>query len=151
MASTGTFVEKLTPRLDVKSDNGLGDGLGLGSLLLTVSSETLLTDLGSLSILLLVVTAEQINIIIIILSLLGGLGGVDSQISGLRAVGRVGLGGIAREGGELALVRGNVLVPSGGVRVLLRVGSLLGSLEDGDISLRGAVTIGIRLASCLIE
>lgn len=151
LAWTRLSSTKLTPRLDVKSDDRLGDGLRLGGLLLTVSSETLLTDLGSLSILLLVVTAEQVDIIIILRSLLGGIGGVDGQVSRLRAVGRVSLGGVARESGELALVRGNVLVPSGGVRVLLSVGSLLGSLEDGDISLRGTVTIGVTLAFYLIE
>jgi hypothetical protein len=132
----------LTPRLDVKSDDGLGDGLGLGLLLLLVLGKSLLADAGSLLVLLLV-AAEQVDIVVITtLSLLRGLSGVDGHLGGLRAVGAVGSSGITGEGGELALVAGDVLVPSGSVGVLLGVRGRGESLEDGDISLRGALAIG---------
>lgn len=135
---------RLTPRLHIHGDDRLGNSLGLGSLLLTVSSETLLTDPDSLGILLLIVRAEQVNIVVVVLSS-STLGGVDGEVARLGAIGRVGLGGVTGEGGELALVAGNVLVPAGGVGVL--VGGRGGgeSLEDGDISLRGAV------AACIVS
>lgn len=130
----------LTPGLYVHGDNRFGNSLGLGSLLLSVSSKALLTDANSLSILLLVVGAEQVDIIVVLLSS-STLGGVDGEVARLGAVGGVGLGGITRESGKLALIRGDVLVPSGGVGVL--VGDRRGAdgLVDGDISLRGAVAI----------
>lgn len=130
----------LTPGLHVHGDDRLGNGLGLGSLLLFVSSKTLLTDADSLGILLLVVRAEQVDIIVVLLSS-STLSRVDGEVTRLRAVGGVGLGRITRESGKLALIRGDVLVPSGGVGVL--VGDRRGAdgLVDGDISLRGAVAI----------
>lgn len=131
----------LTPRLDVKSNEGLGDGLGLGLLLLPVLGKALLADAGSLLILLLV-AAEQVDIIVITtLSLLRGGSGVDGHLGSLRAVGAVGSSGITGEGGELALVAGDVLVPSGSVGVLLGVRGRGESLEDGDVGLRGALAI----------
>ena len=131
--------KKHTPGLDVHGDDGLGSDLGLGSLLLGVGLETLLTDLGSLSVLLLVVAAEQVDIIIILLSLLGSLGGVDGELALLGAVGREGLGSITGKSGELALVGRDVLVPSGGVGVLGSLRSRLQGLEDGNIGLGGTV------------
>lgn len=93
-----------TPRLHVHGHNGLGGRLGLALLLLAVLSQALLTDTRSLSILLLIVRAEQVNILVVISGGLGGLGGVDGHLGGLGAVDGVGLGGITRQGGELGLV-----------------------------------------------
>lgn len=135
-----------TPGLDVKSDDRLGNGLGLGGLLLVVGLKALLTDASSLSILLFVVAAEQVDIVVV-LSLLLGLGGVDGHLGDLGAVDGVRLGGIAGEGGELALEGSNVAVPAGGVGVLLRVRSRRKSLVDGDISLGRRVTIVTMLVS----
>lgn len=131
--------KKRTPRLNIEGDNRLGGNLGLGSLLLAVGSQTLLTDTGSLGILLLVVRAEQVDIIVVLSG--GGLGGVQGDLGDLRAVDGVGLAGIALEGGELILVCGNVLVPTGSSRVLGGVGSLLEGLEDGDVGLAGREAI----------
>lgn len=140
---------QLTPGLHVHGDDRLGNGLGLGSLLLLVGSKTLLTDAGSLGILLLVVGAEQVDIVVV-LSGISTLSGVDGEVARLGTVGRVGLGGVTGEGGELALVGGDVLVPSGGVGVL--VGSRGGAegLEDGNISLRGAVAI-YSMSACHVS
>lgn len=134
--------EILTPRLDIHSDNGLGSELGLVVLLLLVLSKALLTDASSLGVLLLVVRAEQVDIILVLLGG-GGLGGVHGELSGLRSVDGVGLGRITGEGGEVALVGGDVLVPSGGVGVLLGIRSGLKSLEGGNVGLgrSGAVPI----------
>lgn len=133
--------EKRTPWLNVQSDDRLGSRLGLALLLLAVLGQTLLTDTGSLGILLLVVRAEQVDIIVLLLGS-GGLGGVQGDLRGLGAVDGVRLGGIAREGGELRLVRLDVLVPPGGVGVLGSVGGGGDGLEDGNISLGGVVSSG---------
>lgn len=136
-----------TPGLDIHGDDGLGSDLGLGSLLLAVGSETLLTDTGSLSILLLIVGAEKVDILLLLGGSLGGLGGVDGDLGDLRAVGGVGGRRVTGEGGELVLVGGDVLVPAGSVGVLLGGGSILQGLEDGNISLGGSVAIrGCALA-----
>lgn len=139
---TGQYRAQHTPRLDIKSDDRLGGDLGLEVLLGLVSGQTLVTDTGSLGILLLVVAAEEIDILIIILLGGGGLGGVERHLGYLRSVYRVGLAGVTRERGELILVRGDVLVPTGSVGVLLGVGGGLEGLEDGDIGLRGGVSEG---------
>ena len=128
---------KRTPRLDVESDKRLGDSLRLGSLLLVVLSQALSLETLSLSILLLV-TAEEVDVLITAFLLLLGL---DSHVDGLGAVGTDGLAGIAGEGGELILERGDVLVPTGSVGVLLGVGGTAQGLVDGNISLRGRVAI----------
>ena len=99
-----------TPGLDVNGDDRLGGGLGLVLLLLLVLGKALLADTGGLRILLLLVAAEQIDVIIVLLGS-GGLGGVHGELSGLGAVDGVGLGGIAGEGGEVVVVGGDVLVP----------------------------------------
>ncbi|KAI6770401.1 hypothetical protein HG530_005030 [Fusarium avenaceum] len=134
----GLIIWKL---LDVKGDDGLGNSLGLVLLLLAVLSKTLLADADSLGVLLLVVAAEQVDVVIVasLSLLLRGLGRVDGHLSGLRAVGGVRSGSITGEGGELALVAGNVLVPSSSVGVLLLVGGAGQSLEGSDISLRGGL------------
>lgn len=135
-ASLEWKIEQHTPRLDIEGDNGLGNSLGLGLLLLLVLGQSLITDTGSLGILLLVVRTEQVDIVVL-LGLLGGLGGVDGHLGDIRAVGSVGGSGITRESGEVALITGNVLVPSGSVRVLLGIRGARESLVGDDISLRG--------------
>ncbi|KAL2279417.1 hypothetical protein FJTKL_13487 [Diaporthe vaccinii] len=129
--------------LNIHSHDGLGGGLRLALLLLAVLGQTLLTDTGGLSILLLVVGAEQVDIVVVI-SGGGGLGGVQGDLSDLRAVGGVWLGGIAGEGGELGLVRGDVLVPPGGVGVLGGVRGGGDGLEGGNVGLGGGVAVGGR-------
>jgi hypothetical protein len=92
---------KHTPWLDIHSDNGLGGWLGLALLLLSVLLQTLLTDSGSLGILLLVIRAEQVNLIILLLSGSWGLGWVQGNLRNLWAVDGVWLGGITWEGWEV--------------------------------------------------
>lgn len=128
---------KRTPRLNIHGDNRLGSDLGLVLLLLAVLGQTLLTDTDGLGILLLVVRAEQVDIVVVLGG--GGLGGVQGDLGDLRAVDGVGLAGIALEGGELILECSNVLVPASSSRVLGGVGSLLEGLEDGDVGLGGRV------------
>lgn len=127
-----------TPRLNVHGDNGLGSNLRLGLLLGTVGSQTLFTDTGSLSVILLVVGAEQVDIVIILLSG-GSLGGVQGDCSDIRAVDGVRLTGITGEAGEVILEGGDVSVPAGSVGVLAGVGGRLQSLEAGNISLGSTI------------
>ena len=123
-----------TPRLDIHSHDRLGNSLGLGLLLLAISLQALLSDLSSLCVLLLVlVTAEQVDIVVVILLL--SLGRVESQVARLGAVDGVGLRSIAGQSSKLALKGSDVLVPSSGVRELGRVGRRLESLEGGNIGL----------------
>jgi hypothetical protein len=129
------------PWLNVKGDNGLGSRLDLASLLLVVLSQALLLDPGGLGILLLVVTAEQVDVVVVLSLLLGGLGGVQGELGGVRAVGSELLGWVARKGVELALEGEDVVVPAPCVWVLLRSGDLLDLLEDLDIGLRWGVAI----------
>jgi hypothetical protein len=70
-----------TPWLDVECDNGLGSRLDLSGLLLVVLGQTLLLELLGLLVDLLVVTAEQVDLIIVLLlSLLRCLGGVEGEL-----------------------------------------------------------------------
>jgi len=128
---------KRTPRLDVESDKRLGNNLGLGSLLSVVLSQALGLETLSLSILLLV-AAEEVDVLITALLIFLGL---DSHVDGLGAVGADGLAGIAGEGGELILKRGDVLVPTSSVGVLLSIRSAAEGFVDGNIGLRGRVAI----------
>jgi hypothetical protein len=126
--------KKHTPGLDLKGDNGLGSGLGaLGGLLGLVILETAVALLNNGSILLLRVGTEEVLLLI----LLGLVLGVGGEVSTLGAVGSESLGGVTGESGELALVRGDVLVPAGDVGVLLSVGGSAEGLEGHDISLAG--------------
>jgi hypothetical protein len=130
-----------TPRLDVQSDNGLGGGLRtLGLLLLAVLLETLLADLGSLLVLLLVVAAEQVDIVVLLLGR-RGLGGVQGGSNNLWAVDGVGLGRVTGEGSKVIVEAGDVLVPTRGVGVLGRSWGLLECLEDGNICLGRRVSV----------
>ena len=137
-----TWLDKLTPGLNVKGDDGLGGGLYLASLLLVVLGETL--SLDALSLLIdLVVRAEQVDIIVVLLSLLlRSLSGVDGELAGLGAVGGGLLGWVTRESLELALEGEEVVVPPPGVRELLGGRNLLDLLEDLDVGLRRGVAIG---------
>jgi len=132
---------QLTPWLDFKSNDGLGGGLGFTLLLLLVLGESLVPYPGGLGILLLVVAAEEIDIIVVLSLglLLWCLGGVDGKLSGLWAVGGVLLGRVTWERGELGLERGDVLVPTVCVRVLGGVGLRLDGLEGLDVGLRRSV------------
>jgi hypothetical protein len=130
-----------TPRLDVQSDNGLGGGLRtLGLLLLAVLFETLLADLGSLLVLLLVVAAEQVDIVVLLLGR-RGLGGVQGGSNNFWAVDGVGLGRVTGEGSKVIVEAGDVLVPTRGVGVLGRSRGLLECLEDGNICLGRRVSV----------
>lgn len=127
-------VIKHTPRLDIHGDNGLSSRLGLALLLLLVLSQSPLTLSNDLGVLLLRVRAEEI-LVLVLLSSGSGLG-VDGHLGLLRAVGSVGLGGVARKSGELSLVGGDVLVPTGSIGELGGVRSGAESLEAGNIGLR---------------
>ena len=130
-------VRRHTPRLDIHSNKRFGGDLRLSSLLLLVGSKTLLTDPDGLGVLLLV-TAEQIDIIVI---LLGGrrLGGIQSSLRSIRSVDSVRLGGVTGKSGELLLERGDVLVPSRSVGVLGGIRGRAEGLENGNIGLRRRV------------
>lgn len=134
----------IVPGLDVHGDNRLGGGLRLASLLCGVLLEALLTDTGVLSILLLVVRAEEVDIVIILLGVLGGLGGVDGKLSGLGAVGSELLGWVTGQRRELGLERGDVLVPAVGVGVLGDLRLSLQGLESLDIGLGRTVANDVR-------
>lgn len=72
-----------TPWLDIHCDDRLGSRLGLALLLLLVLSQPLISYACGLCILLLVITAEEIDLIIIVLllGLLWCLGRVDSELA----------------------------------------------------------------------
>lgn len=135
-----------TPRLDVHGDDGLGGRLDDALLLLAVLSQALLSDPDGLRVLLLVVTTEEIDIVVILVR--GS--GVYGNLAGLGAVCGVVLGRIAGETGELGLVRGDVLVPARGMGVLRSVRRSLESLEDGYIGLRGRIAVEMLLADGLV-
>lgn len=129
---------KHTPGLDLQGHKRLSSGLGaLGGLLGLVLLEALVALSDSGSILLLRVGTKEV----LLLVLLGLVLGVDGELGGLRAVGSEGLGGVTGEGGELALVRGDVLVPAGNVGVLGSVGGGAEGLESHNIGLAGGIAI----------
>jgi hypothetical protein len=123
------------------SQNLLGSRLDLAGLLLVVLGQTLLLDPGSLRVLLLVVAAEQVNLVVVLGLglLLRCLSGVEGQVAGLWAVGGEVLGWVAGKGVELALEGEQVVVPAPRVRVLFWGGDLLDLLVDLDIGLRWGV------------
>lgn len=134
---------KLTPRLHVQGDNRLGRRLRLPRLLRRILLQSLLPNPRGLGILLLIVGAEEIDIVVVnrsLLLLLRRLGRVDGELAGLGTVGGVSLAWVAREGGELGLEGRDVLVPAVGVRVLFDLRGLLEGLEGLDVGLGGAVT-----------
>jgi hypothetical protein len=125
-----------TPWLYVEGDNGLGGRLALAGLLLVVLGQALGLKLLCLLVDLVVVAAEQVDLVVFLLSrLLRCLGGVDSEGGGLRAIGSEVLGWVAGQGVELALEGEEVVVPAPCVRVLLWCGDLLDLLEDLDVGL----------------
>lgn len=70
-----------TPWLDVECDNGLSGRLDLSCLLLVVLGQTLLLELLGLLVDLVVVAAEQVDLIIVLLlGLLRCLGGVEGEL-----------------------------------------------------------------------
>jgi hypothetical protein len=111
-----------------------------------------LADADSLGVLLLVVAAEQVDVLVVLLlSGGGGLGGVEGDLGDLGAVDGVGLAGVAGQGRELVLVRGDVLVPAGRVGVLGGVGGGAQGLEDDGISLRGRVAVVERRSARMLR
>ena len=90
----------LTPWLNVQSDNRLGSWLGLAGLLLCVFLQSLLADLGGLCVLLLIVRAEEIDIVVILL-LFWCLGWVEGELRGLWAVCGGSLAWVTWQRGEL--------------------------------------------------
>lgn len=117
-------------------NTNLGDSLGLVRLLGLVSSDTLSLDPLSLSILL-IVRAEEVDIVFIFSSSRGG--------SRSRATSTTEeLGGsflVTRESGVLGFPRLDVLVPTGGVGVLGGRGSGAKGGVYTNISLRGLVAV----------
>lgn len=124
-------ISLIIPRLDVKGDKRLGGGLGaLSGLLGGVVSESLLLDLLGLLINLVIVRAEEIDIIVVLLLSGGGSGG---SVSGNL------LGGTGES--RLVLLGSNVLEPSSGVGVLLGVRGRRDGLVNGNVSLRSGSAI----------
>lgn len=139
-----------TPWLHVQSDNRLSGRLGLAGLLGGVLGKALLSDLGSLCVLLLVGRTEKVDLIIILLSsLLRGLGGVDGELRRLGSVCSVLLRWVTGEGGEFRLERGDVLVPAVCVGVLLGGRLRLDGLEGLDVGLGRSVAL--RQVSLLLR
>ena len=133
-----------TPRLDVQCADGLGSRLYLASLLLVVLGKALGLELLGLGILLLV-TAEQVDLVIVLLCGGGGLGRVESELSGLGAVGSELLGWVTGQRGELGLEGEDVVVPAPCVGVFLGGGDRLQLLEDLDIGLRRGVAVALSV------
>lgn len=121
----GLEVSLIIPGLDVKGDHGLGNDSGLLGLLGGVLSKTLLTDAGSLGILLLVGGTEEVHVILILIS---GLDNKGKLREGLLVTGEGGAGSL--------VVSGDLTVPPAKVGVLLggRGGD---GLEDDGVSLGG--------------
>jgi hypothetical protein len=132
-----------TPGLNIHGDDGLGSRLNLALLLLAVLSQALLTDTLGLGVLLLV-AAEEIDILILLGGRVGGLGWVEGDGGDLGPVDGVGFAGVAGERRELVLVRGDVLVPARRVGVLGGVGGRAQGLEGDGVGLRGRVAMAER-------
>jgi hypothetical protein len=131
-----------TPWLDIECDNGLGGRLDLAGLLLVVLVQTLLLELLGLLVDLVVVAAEQVELVVVLLSrLLRCRSRVDGEVGGLRTVGSVLLGGVTRKGLKLALKGDEVVVPAPCEWVLLWGRGLLNLLEDLDVGLRRGVAV----------
>jgi hypothetical protein len=131
-----------TPRLDVHGDNRLSGGLDLASFLLVVLGQTLSLELLRLLVHLVLVAAEQVNLVIVLLSS-RRLGGIDRQLGLLGTIGGVVLCRIAGQSGELRLPGEDVVVPAPGVGELLRRWDRLQLLEDLDIGLRWGIAIAV--------
>ena len=126
----------IIPWLHIHGHNGLGSRLCLASLLLGVLSKTLLSDTCSIGILLLVITAEEVDIVVTVLLVLSrSFGGVDGEFAGFGTVGGVRLGWVTRQRRELGFERLDVLVPTVCVGVLLRSRGGLDGLEGLDVGL----------------
>lgn len=128
-------------RLDVEGDDRLGDDLGLGRLLRRVLCQTLLLERLGLGIDLLVVGAEQVNLILVVLSSrLDGSDVLDGGGGGGGSVGGCGGRRVSGEGGVLGLVGLDVRVPAGRVGVGSGGGGRGEGLEDGDVRLGRSVS-----------
>ena len=76
---------------------------------------------------------------------------MDGEFAGFGTVGRVRLGGITRERGELRLEGGDVFVPAVSVRKLRRVGRFFELLEAFYVCLGGTIaTIANRFSNYMI-
>ncbi len=82
---------QLTPRLDIQRHNGFRSWFRFTLLLLSVFCQPFFSDLGCFGILFFIITAKQIDVIIIliILGLLGSFAWVDRNLARLRSVGGV--------------------------------------------------------------
>merc|ERR1712230_7248 len=94
----------IIPRLDIHSHDGLSSRLSFAFLLLSIFFKTFISDSLGLGILLLVITAEQVDIIILLLSSGRCLCWVQGDLCDIWAVGCVWLGSVTRESGELLSV-----------------------------------------------
>lgn len=130
-------VSLVIPWLDVEGDDGLGGGSWtLGCLLLLVLCDSLSLNSGGLGVLLLVVRAEEVDVVVVSSSVVvdgDGLGGgrLDASVGS----GREESGGACRVTVEVRvlLLEGcNVGEPSGNVGVLVGV-RCRASLEDGNV------------------
>jgi hypothetical protein len=126
----------IIPRLDIKGDDRLSSGLRtLGSLLSSVLSKSLLLELLSLLIDILVVGAKEINVLIVLLSI-----GSSTKVRSLGIL-------VTRESLKLRRESINLGVPLSGLGVLLGIGLGANSLEDNNISLGGSRALNKSLVS----
>jgi hypothetical protein len=130
-----------TPWLDIECDNGLRGRLRLASLLLVVLGETLGLELLSLLVDLVVVAAEQVDLVVILFSLLRRRSRIEGDLGRVRAVGSELLGWVTRQGLKLALKGEDVVVPAPCVWVFLWCWDLLNLLEDLYVGLRWGVAV----------
>lgn len=126
-----------TPRLHIQRDDRFRSRLDLALLLLPILLQPLRLQLLRLGIFLVIVRAEEIDIVVIFLCIYRS--GVDGQCGSLRAVRCSCFAWVAGEGGEVGFEGGGVLVPAVGVRVFLDCWGFLGGLEDFYIGLGGTV------------
>ena len=116
----------------IERSANLGDGLGLLGLLCLICRNTL--GLDPLSLLILVVRPEQVNLVVIILFLLCRSSGSGDANEGLTC------GAGARKRVELGRVGVDVSVPTCDSRVSRGVRSRSDGLEDVHVCLRGSVS-----------
>jgi hypothetical protein len=134
-------VRLIVPWLDVHGYYRLGSRLDLACLLLVVLGETLFSDACSFCIFLLVVTAEEIDLIVILFLGCWRLGRVDGEFGGFGSVGCILFAWVAWQRGKFRLEGGDVLVPAEGVWELLYGGLALDGLEGFNVGLGGCVAV----------
>lgn len=133
-------ISLIIPRLNIKSYDRLGSGLStLSSLLGSVISKSLLLELLSLLIDLVVVRSKKIDIrVLLFLSSGRGSSNITTKVRSLGSL-------VTGQSSKLLRVRSNLRVPTGSVGVLGSIRSGLNSLENGNISLGSVDALDVAL------